>query len=84
MKSLFKTTAIVSVSLVLFFACKEAPTLPFSALPTSATELFYLSHVDSLKNSISLGVPGKGSMKNGKIIPYSGVNFHYFSKVVKL
>ncbi len=80
MKSLFKTTAIVSVSLVLFFACKEAPTLPFSALPTSATELFYLSHVDSLKNSISLGVPGKGSMKNGKIIPYSGVNFHYFSK----
>ncbi len=37
-------------------------------------------HMDTLNNSISTGVPGEGTMQNGKLFPFEGPNFKYFSQ----
>ena len=61
-------------------SCDETTKLSAQNLLTSKTDQVYNRNIDSLKNSISKGVPGNGSLENGKIFPFSGVNFHYFSK----
>lgn len=80
MRTFFKLIVILFGSFFVFISCEEQSILPIPEIPTSATDIFYARHLDSLQNSESIGVPGKGSLVNGKIIPFSGTNFHYFSK----
>ena len=77
----FKLTTLLFCSLLALTSCEQPSILPLPTIPVSKTDLFYAGHLDSLNNSKSIGVPGKGSMTNGKMIPYSGENFHYFSKM---
>jgi penicillin-insensitive murein endopeptidase len=44
----------------------------------SEVEEYYLKHADDFKPSTSLGTPGKGSLENAKLMPFSGPNFQYF------
>lgn len=65
---------------LILLSCDEFTTISAQKILVSETEKIYDSNSDSLKNSISKGVPGNGSLVNGKTFPYTGNNFHYFSK----
>jgi penicillin-insensitive murein DD-endopeptidase len=45
----------------------------------SLIDEYVLAHPDDGKPSVSIGTVSKGSMVNGKLIPYSGTNFQYFA-----
>ena len=46
----------------------------------SAVDAYADLHMDTLNNSISTGLPGEGTMENGKLFPFEGPIFKYFSE----
>ncbi|MDX2360366.1 MAG: hypothetical protein QNK23_06145 [Crocinitomicaceae bacterium] len=54
----------------------ERDTVPIQ----SAVQTYADLHMDTLSNSISTGVAGEGTMQNGKLFPFEGSNFKYFSE----
>ena len=46
----------------------------------SKTDEYYKNHLDTLNNSESIGLPGGGTLENGKIMPYFGDNFQNYSE----
>ena len=46
----------------------------------SKVEAYANLYIDTLNNSISTGVPGNGTLQNGKLFPFKGPNFAYYSE----
>jgi penicillin-insensitive murein DD-endopeptidase len=72
---------------LLAFACSEEPASADkqSPLPApahreelSAVEKHYAKYASATGESRSIGTVGRGSLENGRILPFSGNNFHYF------
>lgn len=49
------------------------------AIPRTV-QAYYDLHADTLNNSISTGMPGDGTMENGKLFPFQGDNFKHFDE----
>lgn len=49
----------------------------FTPLTVQSYEAMFL---DTLQNSVSNGTPGEGTLENGKLFPFEGDNFKYFSE----
>ena len=47
----------------------------------SEVQRHYDKYSDASGESISTGTVGNGSLKNGRIVPFTGENFHYFDTV---
>jgi len=70
--------------LLFIVACKSEPAAQKAAITTARKEIVdqiaehYKRYSGISDKSISLGSVGNGSLKNGRIVPFSGTNFHYF------
>lgn len=78
----FLRLKMIVFSILMFFSSCDLETTDHDSKPdhNSKIEQYYISQLDTLNNSKSTGLPGGGSLENGKIIPYFGDNFQYFSE----
>jgi len=61
------------------FSCNQIhEKLDYNGKDSSAVDIYYAKHCCNDQPSTSFGTPGKGSLTNGKLMPFSGSNFHYF------
>lgn len=65
---------------ILFYSCNPNPDSFPDLASQSKIQQYYAQHFDTLHNSISEGTPGDGTLENGKIIPFYGDNFRYYSE----
>ena len=67
---------ILFISSIIFLSCIQEK--PFSENKNPTIEEYYKINKGNSKPSISKGKVEKGSLKNGKLIPFNGKNYRYF------
>lgn len=75
-----RLTFLFSLVTILGCAQQENKTTPPPLKPNIKLSNYISKHTNDSSQSISLGSASKGSLKNGKLIPYKGPNFSYFDQ----
>jgi penicillin-insensitive murein endopeptidase len=85
---IMKERPLLLLLMLFFYSCSGQPARDTTVATGNAyhgkvsekAAEYYLKHQNDSDNSIAFGNEAKGSLMNGKLVPYSGPNFMYFDE----